>query len=145
MQRDRGGPVGVYGCHGLTTQRWRMMKDGVISNGVSCIVHHVLSPGTCNAGDNWALREDGSLRLARLPNSCLTLDSATGMAGLESCATPVAAVCRGLLFRPRGGGGSFADAGPFIFFLFSFGRHPRPAVSTPHIWHSEPAVDRDGG
>jgi polypeptide N-acetylgalactosaminyltransferase len=92
MQRDRGGPVGVYGCHGLTTQRWRMMKDGVISNGVSCIMHHILSPGTCTGGDSWALREDGTVSLVQLPNSCLAYDAAHGMATLESCTSPPSAV-----------------------------------------------------
>lgn len=72
MQRDHGGPLGLYGCHGLTTQRWRMMKDGVISNGVSCIHHTVMQAGSCTTAPDFDLKADGTVRIEGLPNSCFT-------------------------------------------------------------------------
>lgn len=33
MQNMNGGPAGIYGCHGLTSQRWMLMHDGEITNG----------------------------------------------------------------------------------------------------------------
>lgn len=88
MQRDHGGPVGLYGCHGLTTQRWRLMKDGVVSNGVSCIQHTVLGSGSCSTAQSWEARSDGSVRIAVLPNSCLTASN-DEHADLKQCQSPL--------------------------------------------------------
>lgn len=87
MQRDRGGPLGLYGCHGLTTQRWRLMRDGVISNGVSCIRHETL-PISAHTSTTWTWSEsDGTLRIDGLGSTCLT-DMGNGNAALQDCAQP---------------------------------------------------------
>lgn len=92
MQRDHGGPLGLYGCHGLTTQRWRVMADGVISNGVSCIQHHVISPSSCAGGDRWSYTPDGTVRLLGVADTCLTVVEGGDYALVQACASPPSAV-----------------------------------------------------
>lgn len=68
MQR-KTGPVGFYGCHGGTSQRWSIGKIGYWTNNVLCIHYTVLKfqPG---AGTNF--KRDGEfLRHRDRPSDCL--------------------------------------------------------------------------
>ncbi|EDQ90491.1 uncharacterized protein MONBRDRAFT_24325 [Monosiga brevicollis MX1] len=72
MQHDRGGPVGVYGCHGLTTQRWRLMEDGVIANGVSCLNYALHRMQPCSHGQEWDFIKEAKQLRSRRWGGCLT-------------------------------------------------------------------------
>lgn len=37
MQNNRGGPVGLYGCHGQATQRWQMGSNGYLMHDDMCL------------------------------------------------------------------------------------------------------------
>ncbi|EGD75657.1 hypothetical protein PTSG_07775 [Salpingoeca rosetta] len=84
MQHDRGGPIGMYGCHGMTTQRWRLMNDGVISNGVACLRWDAFGVKACSDAHTWNV-VDGTLRPEQYDNTCLTKLEGTTEARLQTC------------------------------------------------------------
>lgn len=60
----------LISCHGLTTQRWRLMNDGVISNGVTCLDYTLLTVSKCIQADTWTY-EDERLKMLRFGQTCL--------------------------------------------------------------------------
>lgn len=86
MQHDRGGPIGLYGCHGMTTQRWRLMDNGVISNGVACLRWDAFGIRACHEASTW-VAVDGTLRPQGYDRTCLTRMPGKTDARLQSCSS----------------------------------------------------------
>ena len=77
MQRATG-PVGFYGCHGGSTQRWMLSGGRIHSTDLTrpcLVVAPAVGQFTCAADDRdsvWDRRGDGTLRPVVDPTSCLT-------------------------------------------------------------------------
>lgn len=76
--------MGIYGCHGLTTQRWRLMNDGIITNGISCLRWDAIGIQSCNQASLWSVL-DGTLRPKGYDSTCLTKEEGTTEARLRKC------------------------------------------------------------